>query len=196
MKAIINARSLSSIRAKISAKPIVPHDATGQISALEAAAKKYGFTQNVTGDAVLGDEVIYLTLHFSGGSFGRFRRAPKFTGYGVRAGRIIKDSYGRQRGQHTFTLEDGRGEKWCVKGRNLYREVCLARPRAEEERAAALEEKHARGDAARKAVRTNLEWLAVGEGYLTKAQAEAASLPELKEWRRMARRDGRVMAWA
>jgi len=36
------------------------------------------------------------------------------------SGIVVKHSYGKEKGQHTFTVEDSRGEKHLVKGRNLY----------------------------------------------------------------------------
>jgi hypothetical protein len=34
-------------------------------------------------------------------------------------GQVVNESYGKERGQHTFTIDLG-GEKLLVKGRNLY----------------------------------------------------------------------------
>jgi len=36
------------------------------------------------------------------------------------SGTVIKHSYGSERNQHTFTVQDVRGDKHLVKGRNLY----------------------------------------------------------------------------
>lgn len=35
-------------------------------------------------------------------------------------GQVISESYGADKGQHTFTIDLGGGEKLLVKGRNLY----------------------------------------------------------------------------
>ena len=41
-------------------------------------------------------------------------------GYRVINGEVIRSSYGADRGQHTFTIQDEAGAKYLVKGRNLY----------------------------------------------------------------------------
>uniref|UniRef100_A0A0E0QYL6 C3H1-type domain-containing protein n=1 Tax=Oryza rufipogon TaxID=4529 RepID=A0A0E0QYL6_ORYRU len=74
-------------------------------------------------------------------------------GQRTNAGRIIKESYGTKKQQHTFT-----GYKpWpplhplLIKGRNLYKDKTMRQPWLdEEERNRALQEKHARGYVARK----------------------------------------------
>ncbi len=40
--------------------------------------------------------------------------------YRVVKGVVVRSSYGADRGQHTFTIQDEAGEKYLVKGRNLY----------------------------------------------------------------------------
>lgn len=54
------------------------------------------FTINCTGDAVVGDEVRFERATFSGS----FRNA-KFAGFEMITGKIIRDSYGRDKQQHT-----------------------------------------------------------------------------------------------
>jgi hypothetical protein len=98
------------------------------------------YPEDITGDACVGDEVVFLRGVF-GGSF----RNPKFLRYEIVEGKIVNDSYGSQRGQHTFTLLTANGEKTLIKGRNLYRNGLFAKPRNEEERNEALSEKHERG---------------------------------------------------
>jgi hypothetical protein len=95
---------------------------------------------DITGDACVGDEVVFLRAVFTGS-----RRNPKFLRNEVVEVRIINDSYGSQRGQHTFTLLTAEGDKTLIKGRNLYRNGLFAKPRNAEERQKALSEKHARG---------------------------------------------------
>lgn len=98
-----------------------------------------------TGDAVVGDEIAFERATFSGS----FRR-PKFAGFERVAGRIVSDSYGADKQQHTFTIELAGGGKLLIKGRNLYREGCWRKPWADESlRHAAAAEKHGRGDRAR-----------------------------------------------
>jgi hypothetical protein len=103
------------------------------------------YSIKATGDACVGDEVAFERAIFTGS----FRR-PKFAGMELVIGKIIADSYGSRKQQHTFTilLQDGR--KTFIKGRNLYANGLYRKPWADEKaRYAALEEKHARGAAAR-----------------------------------------------
>ncbi len=67
------------------------------------------------------DYVIWNAPQFTGGSKfrGRVKRA-KFIGVKRFSGKIIKHSYGHDRGQHTFTILLDNGKKKLVKGRNLY----------------------------------------------------------------------------
>lgn len=105
------------------------------------------FTINCTGDAVVGDEVRFDRATF----MGSFRNA-KFAGFERITGKIVRDSYGRDKQQHTFTLELADGGILTIKGRNLYREGVWRKPWADESlRHAAAEEKHARGNQARRA---------------------------------------------
>lgn len=112
------------------------------------------FTINCTGDACTGDVILFSEAVF-GGSF----RKPKFLGERRIAARIVKDSYGGAKQQHTFSIEviesDGydalpSGTKTTRKGRNVYRNGTMRRAWASEaERKIAVDEKHQRGDAAR-----------------------------------------------
>ena len=100
-----------------------------------------------TGDAVTGDEIRFERATFSGS----FRNA-RFAGFEKITGKIIKDSYGRDKQQHTFTLELENGSKMVIKGRNLYSNGTYRKPWADEPlRDKAADEKHARGDRARAA---------------------------------------------
>lgn len=103
------------------------------------------YTVDVTGDACVGDEVAFARATFTGSY-----RKPKFAGYEVVRGTIVRDSYGAKKQQHTFTIETDDGQL-LIKGRNLYSVLTLAKPRDERERRAALAEKHERGEAARSA---------------------------------------------
>lgn len=104
---------------------------------------------NATGDCVTGDYVRFERAMFTG-SF----RKPKFAGMETVEGLIVADSYGADKQQHTFTIERPNGERFRIKGRNLYREGVLRRPWDDEAaREAAMEEKHNRGNHAR-AIRT------------------------------------------
>ena len=100
-----------------------------------------------TGDVVTGDHVRFERAVF-GGSYKR----PTFEGFVLLTAEVIADSYGQDKQQHTFTLILADGAKTLIKGRNLYRNSIWRKPWPDEAlRAAALREKHARGDNARQA---------------------------------------------
>jgi hypothetical protein len=112
------------------------------------------FALNCTGDACTGDVILFTEAVFEG-SF----RKPKFLGERRIAARIVKDSYGSVKQQHTFTLEvlasDGvdalaAGTQTTRKGRNVYRNGTFRQPWADEAgRRAELDDKHRRGGIAR-----------------------------------------------
>lgn len=103
-----------------------------------------------TGDAVVGDEVRFERATFSGS----FRNA-KFDGFEQITGKIIVDSYGREKQQHTFTLRLSDESTLRIKGRNLYKEGVWRKQWADESiRHEVADEKHVRGDHAR-AMREN-----------------------------------------
>lgn len=103
------------------------------------------YSYDCTGDAVAGDEVCFERAKFTG-SF----RNSKFAGFEKIEGKIIADSYGKDKQQHTFTLLLLNGEKTRIKGRNLYSNGLYRKPWQDESlRLVALEEKHGRGDIAR-----------------------------------------------
>ena len=98
-----------------------------------------------TGDAVVGDEVRFERAEF-GGSF----RKPVFLRFVLVTAKIVADSYGADKQQHTFTLQLPEGTKSRIKGRNLYRETVWRKPWADEsKRRLVADEKHLRGDGAR-----------------------------------------------
>ena len=99
-----------------------------------------------TGDATKGDHVTFQKAIFTGS----FKR-PKFSHFEIVFGEIIKDSYGAEKQQHTFTLLLSNGQQMRIKGRNLYKNGLFRKPWSQEEkRALSLNEKHTRGDIARK----------------------------------------------
>jgi hypothetical protein len=105
-----------------------------------------------TGDAVVGDEVRFERATFSGS----FRNA-RFAGFEKITATIIRDSYGKNKQQHTFTLAAG-DEEIKIKGRNLYANGVWRKPWEDEsQRDAALDEKHARGSIARADRQARLE---------------------------------------
>ncbi|MCL2076661.1 MAG: hypothetical protein FWH15_09570 [Betaproteobacteria bacterium] len=106
-------------------------------------------TYNVecTGDCVVNDEVQFERATFSGS----FRR-PKFNGFERITAKIVADSYGKDKQQHTFTLQLADGNTIRIKGRNLYANGVWRKAWPDENlRRIALDEKHKRGDAARAA---------------------------------------------
>ncbi|KAG2538282.1 zinc finger CCCH domain-containing protein 62-like isoform X2 [Panicum virgatum] len=125
--------------------------------------KKYpvsSFVHNCKGDACKGDVVMFEQYIYR-----RKKGAPRevkgrLCGQRTNAGRIIKESYGTAKQQHTFTIEIlwSKGYKpWpplhplLIKGRNLYKDKTMRQPWPdEEERNKVIQEKHERGDLARK----------------------------------------------
>lgn len=112
------------------------------------------FPLDCTGNVVAGD-----VIRFTEGVFSGSYRKPRFLGERTIEAKIIRDSYGGGRQQHTFTLRVIRSEGYDLlpagqvirrKGRNVYRNDCWRQSWADEAaRAAACTEKHERGDAAR-----------------------------------------------
>lgn len=105
------------------------------------------YTMDCTGDAVVGDEVRFDRATFTGS----FRNA-RFAGFERVTGKIIRDSYGAAKQQHTFTLMLENGTETRIKGRNLYANGVWRKPwLCEADRVIVQNEKHARGDNARAA---------------------------------------------
>eukprot|EP01018_Ginkgo_biloba_P036276 Gb_38354 [translate_table: standard] len=117
------------------------------------------FVINCRGDVCTGDVVLFTQKVYE--KFDIASRGGAQTPLGKRtiAGRVVKESYGAAKQQHTFTVEIlwSTGVKalpplypLLIKGRNLYRlRTCRQRWPNEAERAKVLAEKHARGDEAR-----------------------------------------------
>jgi len=111
------------------------------------------YSISCTGDAVTGDEVRFERATFSGS----FRNA-KFAGFERITGKIIRDSYGDKKQQHTFTLLLLDGSKLRIKGRNLYANGTYRKQWVDESaRESARDEKHDRGDSARAQRRERIE---------------------------------------
>ncbi|XP_076945786.1 zinc finger CCCH domain-containing protein 62-like [Bidens hawaiensis] len=110
------------------------------------------FSINCTGDVCKGDVVLFRQK--------AHKKQGKIVGKRTVAGRIVNESYGTSKQQHTFTVEVLWSKPFnrnlpplsalLVKGRNLYRLGTYRQPwRNEAERVKVLGEKHTRGDAAR-----------------------------------------------
>ncbi|CAO2828620.1 unnamed protein product [Amaranthus hypochondriacus] len=124
--------------------------------------KKYpesSFLLNCKGDACTGDIVMFQQTVYEGYSIVSRSAIGAPCGKRTVAGRIVKESYGAAKQQHTFTVEVlwSKGEKplpplhpLLIKGRNLYKLNTL-RQRWEDEsqRQRVLSEKHNRGFIAR-----------------------------------------------
>lgn len=109
---------------------------------------------DTTGDVVVGDEVCFDRATFTGS----FRNA-KFAGFERIAGRVVRDSYGAQAQQHTFTIAMAGGGELRIKGRNLYKNGVFRKPWADPAaRGEVADEKHARGDRARLARKERKEF--------------------------------------
>ncbi|KAE8708716.1 Fatty acid biosynthesis 1 [Hibiscus syriacus] len=124
--------------------------------------KKYpisSFVLNCKGDACTGDVVMFEQNVYE--MFNLASRSASGPPCGTRivAGRIVKESYGAAKQQHTFTIEVlwSKGEKplpplhpLLIKGRNLYRLKTLRQKWEDEgERQKVSMEKHSRGSLAR-----------------------------------------------
>ncbi|VVA09536.1 Hypothetical predicted protein [Prunus dulcis] len=124
----------------------------------EALYPKSSFVVNCTGDVCKGDVVLFTQKVYE--KFDKVTRHGRILGKRTVAGRVVKESYGAAKQQHTFTVEVlwSRGiKKLCplfpllVKGRNLYRlRTFRQRWSNEAERSKVLAEKHRRGEAARR----------------------------------------------
>ncbi|XP_011623117.1 zinc finger CCCH domain-containing protein 62 isoform X2 [Amborella trichopoda] len=124
--------------------------------------KKYpvsSFEIDCRGDACTGDVVLFEQNVYEMFSIASRSATAPSCGTRLVAGRIVKESYGMAKQQHTFTVEVlwSKGVKpWpplhplLIKGRNLYRlQTKRQRWADENERKKALDEKHSRGNVAR-----------------------------------------------
>ncbi|XP_057455037.1 zinc finger CCCH domain-containing protein 62-like [Lotus japonicus] len=124
--------------------------------------KKYppsSFVLNCKGDACTGDVVLFEQNVYEMFSIASRSATGPPCGKRTVAGRIVKESYGAAKQQHTFTIEVlwSKGEKplrplypLLIKGRNLYRLKTLRQKWEDEgKRQQILMEKHSRGFVAR-----------------------------------------------
>ncbi|CAI7865549.1 unnamed protein product [Closterium sp. NIES-54] len=135
-----------------------------EIKDVASAMRKYppsSFCINCTGDVCRKDVVLFRQRIFKGHS-----KKSKCLGCRMVAGRVVMESYGEKRQQHTFTVEViwSTGlqalppmKQLLVKGRFLYKHKTFRQRWANEaERIAVIGEKHARGDKARSVRRKRL----------------------------------------
>ncbi|XP_022158231.1 zinc finger CCCH domain-containing protein 62 [Momordica charantia] len=130
----------------------------------EAQYPRSSFVVNCTGDVCRGDVVLFTQKVYA--KFDKVTRHGGLIGKRTVAGRVVKESYGATKQQHTFTVEVlwSRGVRklpplypLLVKGRNLYKLRTFRQLWNDEaERLQVLAEKHKRGAAARslRAMRT------------------------------------------
>lgn len=112
-----------------------------------------------TGDVVAGDNILFYEPVWSGAFNPRCRSSPSLAGHRVITAEVVRESYGPDKQQHTFTLRVNEssghdaiesGKVIWRKGRNIYRNGCWRLPWPDEsKRKEARQEKHSRGDAAR-----------------------------------------------
>uniref|UniRef100_A0A803LDI6 SAP domain-containing protein n=1 Tax=Chenopodium quinoa TaxID=63459 RepID=A0A803LDI6_CHEQI len=117
------------------------------------------FVLNCKGDACMGDIVMFEQTVYEGYNIASRSATGPPCGKRIVAGRIVKESYGAAKQQHTFTVEVlwSKGHKplpplhpLLIKGRNLYKLNTLRRRWEDEsERQRVLSEKHCRGSLAR-----------------------------------------------
>ncbi|EEF33201.1 hypothetical protein RCOM_0684740 [Ricinus communis] len=132
--------------------------------------KKYplsSFVLNCKGDACMGDVVMFEQNVYEMYNIASRSASGPPCGTRIVAGRIVKESYGAAKQQHTFTIEVlwSKGEKplpplhpLLIKGRNLYRLKTMRQKwEDEEERRKVLIEKHSRGSLARNARETRVQ---------------------------------------
>ncbi|TKY64233.1 Zinc finger CCCH domain-containing protein 62 [Spatholobus suberectus] len=129
---------------------------------LNGGEKKYppsSFVLNCKGDACTGDVVLFEQNVYEMFNIASRSASGPSCGKRIVAGRIVKESYGAAKQQHTFTIEVlwSKGEKplpplypLLIKGRNLYRLKTLRQKWEDEaKRQKMLMEKHSRGSLAR-----------------------------------------------
>ncbi|XP_059623837.1 zinc finger CCCH domain-containing protein 62-like isoform X2 [Cornus florida] len=123
----------------------------------EALYPRSSFNINCTGDVCRGDVVLFTQKVYE--KFDKVTRRGRLLGKRTIAGRIVKESYGAAKQQHTFSVEVlwSKGIKklpplfpLLVKGRNLYKLKTFRQCwKNEAQRSRVLAEKHKRGAAAR-----------------------------------------------
>lgn len=119
----------------------------------------HSFVLNCKGDACTGDVVLFEQNVYEMFNIASRSGGGPPCGKRIVAGRIVKESYGAAKQQHTFTIEVlwSKGEKplpplhpLLIKGRNLYRLKTLRQKWEDEgKRQKLLMEKHSRGSLAR-----------------------------------------------
>ncbi|XP_015077910.1 zinc finger CCCH domain-containing protein 62-like isoform X1 [Solanum pennellii] len=156
------------------------------------------FVLNCKGDACTGDVVMFEQNVYEMFSIASRSATGPPCGTRIVAGRIVKESYGAKKQQHTFTVEVlwSKGEKplpplhpLLIKGRNLYRLKTLRQKWDDEaERQKILSEKHARGSVARSSRETRVE-----EKEMRKMRRENRVSTDYKEKKTVAEGKGKQL---
>jgi len=124
-------------------------DAAEALASLAKATRAYKI--NCTGDVCKGDQILFPCAVWEKVSIRR-KKVNVIDHFALLEAEVVKESYGWQKQQHTFTLLLPDGTKKLIKGRNLYRYGVWRKAwKDEQKRKAVLEEKHARGRMARRA---------------------------------------------
>ncbi|KAJ4911022.1 SAP domain-containing protein [Raphanus sativus] len=145
----------------------------------ESLYPRSSFAINCKGDVCKGDIVLFTQMVHH--KYEKMKGSEDIMGIRTVAGKVVKESYGTAKQQHTFTIE----VLWCegmqklpplypllVKGRNLYGLLTLRQRWAnEEDRVKVLSEKHCRGAAARKVMRERK----IKSGYVHKGEIRSSS---------------------
>lgn len=155
------------------------------------------FVLNCKGDACTGDVVMFEQNVYEMFSIASRSATGPPRGTRIVAGRIVKESYGAKKQQHTFTVEVlwSKGEKplpplhpLLIKGRNLYRLKTLRQKWNDEaERQKILSEKHARGFVARSNRETRVQ-----EKEMRQMRRENRVSTDYKEKKAVAESKGRM----
>lgn len=156
------------------------------------------FVLNCKGDACTGDVVMFEQNVYEMFSIASRSATGPPCGTRIVAGRIVKESYGAKKQQHTFTVEVlwSKGEKplpplhpLLIKGRNLYRLKTLRQKWDDEaERQKILSEKHARGSVARSSRETRVQ-----EKEMRKMRRENRVSTDYKEKKTVAEGKGKQL---
>ncbi|CAM6127338.1 unnamed protein product [Calypogeia fissa] len=141
-------------------KPVLVDRIKQHLELKEGGSRAYArstLTIDCTGDVCKGDVVMFNQKVYNKHSV--TARSAAQSGSRTVVGRVVKESYGAQRQQHTFTVEVlwstgcrplSPMKPLLVKGRNLYRRKTFRQEWADEgDRTRCLDEKHERGAAAR-----------------------------------------------
>jgi len=121
----------------------------------EKATRAYKI--KVTGNCCKGDKILFIKRVWEKIIINKFgKKANAVTGFELVEGEIVKESYGQEKGQHTFTIKLQNKETLLIKGRNLYAIGVWRKEWVnEEERKETLTEKYERGRLARNKQRYN-----------------------------------------